>query len=37
MQITVNQLTFAAIYFRVLVFKSKFVAIYFRGLQNWAK
>ena len=34
MQLIVNQLIFAAIYFRGFVFKSKFAAIYFRGLQN---
>ena len=35
--ITVNQLIFAAINFRIFVFKGIFAAIYFRGLQNCTK
>ena len=35
LELTVNQLFFAAIYFRVFVIMDIFEAIYFRGLQNW--
>ena len=35
LETTVNQLIFAAIYFRVFVFMDIFATIYFRGVQNW--
>ena len=35
LELTVNQLFFASIYFHVFVIMDIFAAIYFRRLQNW--